>query len=202
MRHNRPQINRLTPFQKALATLLVVVALFTMLGMVEIVKYYLNVNAVYANPNDCPEGQKKKEGCTWVQHVQSGNCMWLPSHASSIPDPWKPVLPPGSCPQASTSTLFPTVVPTATCTYVATKPFATSTPMAPIIIIITQTNVVPASTRTSLPVPNTDPQKDTGTAVSTPTRVPPAYCDQCSIQSTMLAIEFGKLHALQTLAAK
>ena len=70
------------------------------------------------NPNECPPGQEKQNGCKWVQHRITGKCMWLPENA--VADPWVEVSPDGYCPPLPTETATatreskPTVTATAT----------------------------------------------------------------------------------------
>jgi len=72
------------------------------------------------NPNECPPGQEKQNGCKWVQHRITGNCMWLPEQA--VAWPWEEVSPEGYCPPLETPTATATreIPHTATATATAT----------------------------------------------------------------------------------
>lgn len=107
----------------------------SLLFVAPVVRYLITDNTVSGNPNACPPGQEKTNGCKWVQHrnpadpSKYGKCQWLP--ADSVASPWVEV-PENTCPKllpAPTNTLF--VAPSATFTGVpptATNIFSTCTP--------------------------------------------------------------------------
>jgi len=131
-----------------------------------------------ANPNQCPPGQEKKEGCDWVQHRVTYACQWLPKKA--VANPWT-VIEEGTCPQPEKKEVIVNTavsIPSPTCTPLPT------------------TAVLPTKTPVTKPTAKEPVKKDVVTFPSpTPFSFLSSICDGCkesqrqaNSQETMAAV--------------
>ena len=128
-----------------------------------------------ANPNLCPPGQEKANGCVWAQHQVTRKCMWLP--AQSVNPPWVTIRE-GTCPAAPRITPYP-------------PPVETTVPP----IVVTVITVVPITT-TPQSGSNPNTNADPGNSSSAP------GCDICSLLQTIAAAQATQAAAAATMAAK
>lgn len=109
---------------------------------------------VRANPQECPPGQEKKNGCVWVQGP-SGKCQWKPLQA--VAPPWVPVFPEGVCPVLvlPSNTPFQPLVTWTPVPRPTDTRWPTLTSTAAATIVPTQAKTLISATKTSvLPTPN------------------------------------------------
>lgn len=152
-----------------------------------------------ANPNKCPPGQERKEGCKWVQFqgnkndARYGKCMWLPEDA--VANPWV-VVPENTCPElehptatvAATATVMPLIAPSST-PFMPPSATPNGDPVDPTATLPggqPQKTATPTCTLASA----SNNKNASGNKLTATVQV----CDICSNQATMAA-------ALSTIAA-